>query len=120
MNKLNVYLSLITAMQFCLIQEPNISAIMNRKTIDKGAAGAIESNHFDINAFTLQAHDQLVQGINSTDIPKMRMADVNLNAVYRFFGIKTLQKLRRWSKENLPLHVVIASIAAVVIFTKDG
>ena len=68
-------------MQFCLIQEPNISAIMNRKTIDKGAAGAIESNHFDINAFALQAHDQLVQSINGTDIPKVSLADVNMYAV---------------------------------------
>ena len=103
---------------FVLTKKPDIAAIVNREFINEGAASMVKPHHFDINPLTLQAHDQLVQGINRGHIPKMSLTDIDMNPIERLFGIKAGQKLRGWSKEYLPLYIVVTGIGTLIMLTK--
>ena len=85
-----------------LIQQPYITAIMNREAVNQSTAGVIKAYYFDISALTLQAHHQLIQSIYRTNIPKMRLADVDLDTIERLLVSKLFKNWVDEAKNTCP------------------
>lgn len=80
----------------------SVGFVVNSQSIHDGGARFIQPDYFHLGAVTAKFQNNFVQCSDRGEIPEMRMAHVNANAIDGFLEIKPLAKSSGRGKKYLP------------------
>src|SRR3546814_6772062 len=75
--------------------------VMHAKAVNDGGAGFIQTQHLDLGAFTTELDNHLVQGCNGSDVPEMRLGQIDGDFPECFLEVDDIGEFVRRAEENL-------------------
>src|SRR5690606_6360865 len=82
--------------------------VVHAQSADQGRAGLVETHDLHLRAFAAELHDHLVERTYRSQIPEVRAADVDQNAVDGFPEVEAVDEVLAGGEEHLARHGVVA------------
>lgn len=93
--------------------------VMNTELVDQGGTCFVEALHVYLRTELAKFEHHLIQSADRSDVPEMRIGEIDVHSIRGFGVIERMYKLVRGGKEDLPCHLVSASAAVAFNLRAD-